>query len=445
MKRYISVILVLLLWALMLPGCKVSTPSTPGTTPQADVPATTTTSTDTPDPNPLVTVYQLTGCTYGDANAAFVYDDTCTLLEVSVDGEIVVAYTYDEQGNCLSYKNTFQGIDQTYDAQGNTLTDKTEEGHITNTYDEAGRCVSVERRSADGSLLSVTRYAYNEQGNLLSEALEQDGSICYEILHTYDEAGRHLTQTYCRDGQISDEGPSYVWAYDELGHLESENIYYGEAHHQGTLFLYDRHADAITPYLQWKSDGTMTQFSHFYDKEGNLTRYTESTTDAEGNRHSKEYTYEYNAQGNTLMHKYVDHTGEEQLYRWTYDESGLIMTGHTLTSSTESYEYTWAYTDSGKKAKEVRTGDAPYETIWEYDPQGRLLSVTRTGTGAYRETYVYDDFGNLIQRNHTADSVTTVTSYTYTALTVTKDLAAQIQAQQEEIFRHLRGEAIRVN
>ena len=410
MKRYISIILVLLLWALMLPGCKASTPSTPGTTPQADVPVTTTAPADTPDPNPLVTVYLLTGCTNGDTNTTFVYNAAGKLLEVSADGEIVVAYTYDEQGNCLSYKNTFQGIDQTYDAQGNTLTDKTENGLITNTYDE--------------------------QGNLLSETLEQDGSICYEILHTYDEAGRHLTQTYYRDGEISDEAPSYVWEYDPLtGKLLSECVYHGRMLMQRAKYNYGKNG-----LLEYSNrdlrDGDHLWHYYTYDKAGRVTSITEKIY--EEGRHIDNFTsYQYNSHGHLIKVKYDYDSGLDRTVCWIYDDSGYILMGCSVVSTDTNYAYLFTYDANQRKTAEVRTGDDPHEIAWEYDAQGRVISMVRTGTGAYRETYVYDAFGNLIQCNHTADSVTTVTSYTYTAITVTEDLAAQIRYQQAALLQGL--------
>lgn len=449
MKRYILVpmVLLMLLCTLLLPGCNRPTPPVPSSTPQTSLPDTTpaTTAPTGPSiPDGMVLVHLLTG--YASDNSgekretSFVYDDAGRLLEVSIDAEIVVTYTYDAQGNCLSYKNTLCGIDQTYDAQGKLLTDRTEDGLITNTYDEAGRIISVERHGADGALLSVSRYTYDERGNLLSEALEQDGSVHHEILHTYDENGLHLTATYCRDGKISAEGPSYVWTYDSQGHLELEKIYYGEEFFQGTLFYYIPEADQTLAYMQWDSTGRLSEYGHTHDLDGNLTGYDESTRDADGNYTSIKARFSYDDHGNTIMKEYEDHTGQKQTFRWTYDESGTVMIGCSFTSASESYAYSWAYDANGKKIQEIRTGDAPHEITWEYDRRGRVSSVKCSGTGAYEAAYVYDEFGNLIQQTHTADSATAVADYTYTAFTVTPEVAAQLLAQQEEIFRYLNGE-----
>lgn len=449
MKRSILTPMVLLMFlcALLLPGCNRPTPSTSGSTPQAALPETTptvTAPTDPTDPNPLVTVYLLSGCVYDEAGQqkalSFVYDDAGVLLQVSIGTEVVVLYTYDAQGNCLAYKNTLRGIDQTYDAQGRLLTDRTEDGIITQYLDEAGRYISVEHHSADGALLSATRYTYDDQGNLISEVLEQDGAIHHEILHTYDDKGLHLTATYCRDGVISAEGPSYVWAYDSLGHLESENIYYGENFFQGTLFYYIKSADQTLAYMQWDSSGRFSEYTHFFDMDGNLTGYEERTKDAEGNRYSISFKYSYDAHGNTIMRKEVDRFGQEHIYQWVYDETGFVMTNCTLTSPDESYAYSWIYDESGLLVQEIRTGDAPYEITWEYDRRGRVLSEVCSGSSVWEITYVYDEFGNLIQRSNTADSTTTVITYTYTTLTVMPEVAEQMQALQAQLLQQLHSD-----
>lgn len=443
MKRNIIIpmLLIALLCALLLPGCKKPASTTPNSTPNIGLtPTTPTTATPTEptEPNPFVTVYLLSGYTYDGAgeqkNLSFVYDDAGRILEVSAGEEVIVSRTYDEAGNCLSYRNVPAGIDQTYDAQGRILTDRTADGCITNTYDDAGRCIQIQRHSPESTLLSVTRYSYDDRGNLLSETLEQDGSVYSEILHTYDGEGLHLTATYYRNGQVSDEGPSYVWTYDAAGHLEMEKIFYGEEFFQGTLFYYIDEADQTLAYMQWDSSGRLSEYGHSFDKEGNITSYSEKGRDAERNSYSLRIDYEYDDFGNTVLQKRRDHTGEEVIYRWTYDETGTAMIGYSYTASGESYEYEWAYDTNGKMRKEQRTGDAPHVTIWEYDRQGKLLSAVRGGTETQELTCVYDEAGNLIRQNHTMDTITTVAGYTYTAVTVLPEVAARMMAQQMELL-----------
>lgn len=443
MKRRFLLLAILLafLCALVLPGCNPAPASTPQTTAPQTTP--TTTAPEPTEPNPFVTVYMLTGrtCTVDGADGAgtltFVYDDAGRIVEVTMDEAVVVTYTYDEQGNCLSYKNILEGIDQTYDTQGRTLTERTAEGLLSYTYDEAGRCTQVETHGADGTLLSTTRYTFDEQGHLLSEVLEQDGSIYSEILHTYDEAGNHLTQTYYRNGEVSPDGPSYVWRYDSYGHLEHERLYYADDYWQEALYYYIPRADLQLAYMVYDSDGNFANIGHFFDGDGHLIRYDEEIRDAEGNTYRTSSRYEYDEHGNTILSTYVDQDKNERTYRWSYDESGTVMTGCSLSSSEESYEYAWTFDEKGRKVMEIRAGDNPHQIIWEYDRLGKLLFVIAGGSVVYKETYTYDEQGNLIQLQREADGVTTVVSYSYAAVSVLPEVAARLQAQQHSLLEQV--------
>jgi hypothetical protein len=110
------------------------------------------------------------------------------------------------------------------------------------------------------------------------------------------------------------------------------------------------------------------------------------------------------------------------------------MTGCSLTSPEESYEYAWTFDEKGRKVMEIRAGDNPHQIIWEYDRLGKLRSVIAGGSMVYKETYTYDEQGNLIQLQREADGVTTVSSYTYTAVSVLPEVAAQLQAQQHSLL-----------
>lgn len=468
MKRKIltPMILLLCLWALILAGCAQSNPtfsntqtvpptalgnpSVPSSIPQTDSPAATppaTVPTDPSVPDGLVLVHLITGYTYDGSGqnkqTDFVYDEAGMLLEISEDGQAIVTCTYDEQGNCLSYKNTRYGIDQTYDAQGNILTDRTEGLFIINTYNADGKCLQVERHSADGALLSVSRYTYNDKGNLICDILERSGSVYYEILHTYDEAGRHVSETYCRDGEISDERASFVWEYDAQGNLLQEQLYFGHTLGRRMEYTYDAAGNQLSA-CQYNSDGSAYLYYYTYDEAGNVIHCEDITVDADGTRSRRIFEYQYDAHGNKILQHDIDHIGQERYFRWTYDESGKLLLGYSFTSPHKSYKYVYTYDAQGNKLTETKTGDSPHVIRWEYDDQGRVIFVAQTGTSPYEKTYEYDAYGNLIRISST-NSYTAVRDYTYTAIAVTPEAAARLLAQQEEIFRHLNGEVLSIN
>lgn len=125
---------------------------------------------------------------------------------------------------------------------------------------------------------------------------------------------------------------------------------------------------------------------------------------------------------------------------WTYDESGLLLIACSVASADANYAYQFTYDDNFRKLTEVRTGDDPHEITWVYDSKGQVSAMVRTGTAPQETAYVYDEWGNLIQRSDTVESITTVTNYTYTAIRVTPEVAAQLRAQQEKLFQLLNGE-----
>ena len=86
------------------------------------------------------------------------YDPAGRLIEVREGGDIVSQYTYDSNGNRLSYSNGVNAVDGTYDTQDRL----TRYGDTDYAY------------TADGKLFSkttagqTTAYQYDVLGNLLS-------------------------------------------------------------------------------------------------------------------------------------------------------------------------------------------------------------------------------------------------------------------------------------
>lgn len=452
MKRYILIPMLLLAWlcTLVLPGCSQQEATLPsGSTTALNGPATTapTTTTAPTVPEELETVYLVTGAVYETAGEACTvrYDEAGKLLEVlqekaGGETEILVSCSYDDDGNLLSYSNTILGLQQTFDPQGNILTEQRKTGTTNYTYDPAGRCIQEERLRADGTPISLTRYSYDAQGNLLSEVLERDGSVYSEILHTYDEQNRHLTQTYYRNGVVSPEGVSYTWQYDAQGNLVQEQCYYGEMLGTRMEYTYDAAGNKLSV-CQYNSDGSAFQNFYTYDEAGNIIHWKDVTVDAMGKQYIRNFYYEYDAQGHMLLQHDIDQHGKERYFRWSYDEMGNQLS-YAFTSPSKSYQYQWTYDEKGNKLTETKTGDSPYETVWTYDGEGRVTSAVTTGSNNWSEDYEYDAQGNLLRHSQSVDSVTYVTAYTYTAYTVTAEETRQLLAIQEQVFEYLQGNVI---
>ena len=448
MKRNILICIVLLacLASLLLPGCSKksgSISSLPGTTAPT---SPSTQPTEPIDPNAPVTVYVITGRSYqSDASGTqvdffFVYDAAGRLLEVSKQNaqggkEVVVAFTYDAQGNCLSYKNALENIDRTYDSQGNLLTDRSSSFTTVYTYNEAGQCIQQEHLTPDGNRISLSRYTYDARGNLICDTLERGGSVFCETRHTYDENDRHLTQTYYRNGIISPEGPSYVWEYDAQGNLVMEQLSYGELPGRRMEYTYDANGNTLSS-CQYNSDGSSFQFYYTYDANGNLLHTKDITVDTKGKQYIRNFYYEYDAHGNRVLQHDINAHGNERFFRWEYNKNGLLV-GRSFMSPDTAYQYTWTYDEQGNKLTETKTGNYPHTAVWVYDEENRVLSVKYSGSIVSETTHTYGQHGNKIQTVTVANGETRTITYTYTACTVTPEEAAVILAQQAEILRYL--------
>lgn len=87
-------------------------------------------------------------------------------------------YSYDQQNQLLTYK---------FFSNGNTDTPRTASNY---QYDEAGNQVSFTREN-NGVINSINFYTFDDQGNRLSQSIDNggDGTIDSKILYSYDEFG----------------------------------------------------------------------------------------------------------------------------------------------------------------------------------------------------------------------------------------------------------------
>jgi YD repeat-containing protein len=95
--------------------------------------------------------------------------------------------TYDENGNVLTYSNSFDGNSwtKTYDENGNALTHKDYRGYSwSKTYDENGNALT--RKDSENYSWSKT---YDENRNQLT----YEDSEGFSLVNTYDENGNLLT------------------------------------------------------------------------------------------------------------------------------------------------------------------------------------------------------------------------------------------------------------
>ncbi len=119
---------------------------------------------------------------------AYEYDDNDRLLNEKVDENVVVNYTYDDQGNTLT---------------------KTENGITTNyTWDDENRLIAAAINDADGVTQQLMQYRYNDKGIRVSSTIDGD-----ETRYLVDEVQQfaQVLEEYKPDGAVL---MKYVYGHD---------------------------------------------------------------------------------------------------------------------------------------------------------------------------------------------------------------------------------------
>ena len=234
-------------------------------------------------------------------------------------------------------------------------------------------------RETDTKSGNVTEYAYDENGDKVSETV------------TYpDKPDETLSREYTT--QYQDDGSKIV--------TESQSILV-------------KTGEAISPYTyeyEYSPEGLLLRKTGFengnvdgeilyeYDEVGNLIRQSGENAPSIGRDLTKEF--EYDESGNLTKQIDFDDNGEvEGWSTFEYDENGKEIMKHVFTS----------------------TGDEPrtYELCqweYEYDAEGRIIEEWKEGTeigGKYEhDEYEYDEYGNMCKKK----DLTLNTTYEYAPL-----------------------------
>jgi RHS repeat-associated protein len=261
------------------------------------------------------------------------------------------------------------------------------------TYTRSFRAGGSEAYDANGRLTSLTDVA----GNVTTLTRDPSGNL----LTIADPGGRSLSFSYDGSGRITaSTGPLGViasYVYDGNGYLQA--VTYGDG--SGYTFAYDGSGRVLSV---TDLSGRALE-THTYDANGNgitseiaggqqrltLAYNTRSTsvTDALGNV----TTYGWTAyEGITRRVTEIEGAcpscgGGGQNEKWSYDNSGRLLTHIDAFGDTTTYTY-WASGD-------LKTATDPLNntTSYTYDSQGRVLTITRPDGGV--TTYTYEASGPL--------------------------------------------------
>lgn len=225
----------------------------------------------------------------------------------------------------------------------------------------------------------VTEYAYNENGDKISETVlyedKPDETLYREYTTQYQEDGSKIvteSQTMLQATGEAISNATYEYNYNPEGLLVRKAGFY-----DGEL------------------DGEVT---YEYDANGNLTYQSETKATSLGNAMAKKC--EYDEDGNLVKETLLESDGNvNRVYTYEYDENGKQILQHEFNAAGEetlSYELCeWKY---------------------EYDQEGRVIEEWKEGTehGGKHEhyKYEYDEYGNVCKKK----DLTLHTTYEYAPL-----------------------------
>lgn len=346
-----------------------------------------------------VTVYCLTGIRY---------------ITDGVESEFHPQLIYDSSGNLLKLDYDYACWEYTYDEHGNVLTGTTNKFNQKNmvfTHDDQNRRVTKLEYNQNGTFSRGYRCTYNSQGQKTANIqIEEDGTETgWKETFSYDAAGRMRSwQIFMEEDLLRDIG----WVYDDNGNLLEE----------------------------WQTSmGKTTRHLYSYDSGNKLLSRRTDKSGAEPER----YEYLYSDNGRSITELYTK--GDQEIpTRRTYqlDENGNLLRKLRLNTFDEAIDKDiWTYDESGNLLSSMRVknyGQTITNNQWTYDENGRQLTASTQFNGSlglirWGRAYRYDASGNLVWSSANADSPSG-TKYIYTAYTVPRINAENVQRQQQELL-----------
>ena len=295
----------------------------------------------------------------------------------------------------------------------------------------------------EGVATSHSVSTYTEEGRLLSSIWE-DESASEKSTYVYDELGRQISSTYdysgVYDGEPYEEHSTSTYYFDQWG-LLTKTVYEGtgDVVNEST-FTYDDDGNLLVEEIL--TNAGRYGYYHTYDDNGNEIKYV-STLDDEVLSTDE---YERDADGNIIVSRTIEGDGNvystnERTYvdgllteiryvsgdyqsstRYTYDENGNMIRSETVDDyGTSSSAY--IYDSEGRVVQEEYTyGDFSNVTVYTYNEQGLRTKMEGSSSDGsyYEDTVVYDEAGNPLSEVYRNGGFTRTDTYTY-------DLAAHKQ------------------
>jgi len=359
-----------------------------------------------------------------DSFTTFDYDNNGNLISLVNAVNQTTSYSYDSLNRLTRLTEpgtTFTTFD--YDTSNNTTTVTDPESHATlYAFDDFGHRLT--RNSPD---TGQTVFSYDEAGNIHSEtdaegiettyeydALNRLVAISYpdtsqDILYSYDQG---LYGTGHLSG-MSSNGGDYVFSYDALGNLISENSQIG-GHSYSSSYTYNQSGQITS--ITYPGGRTV---DYTYNSTGNITRVTTSlsgatVTIADNISYLPYGPLQHLEYGNSIVYDAV----YDQMYHMTGQTAGSILNrGYTLnaignvTAVTDNLASGNNQSFSYDSLNRLTSESGNYGSIaYGNDKAGNRLSTTVSGVTT---TYSYETETNRLTsiggegRSYAANGLTT--------------------------------------
>lgn len=248
-------------------------------------------------------------------------------------------------------------------------------------YDESGNVTKDISYAADGSVESYVEYENDTNGNCIKYTeYDADGKVIKSVESKYDSNNNCLESiSYDSDGNITD---SSEYEFDDNGN-EIKKTYVSTFEYDGTSMtlkgVYEYEYDdknRQTKWISYDEDGTTVNSIYEYAYDGAGNQITET---------------QYNADGSVFV-----------LENREYDSENHLMKKTASRADEELWLSEYEYDDRGNKIKEstIYYGlDSNYLDEYEYDVNDRLIKTTSYSKGEITSisSIEYDEHGNAVK------------------------------------------------
>jgi YD repeat-containing protein len=336
---------------------------------------------------------QLTAASDPDSSYAVTYDNLGRVTEVDNNNttgvpRVILDTAYNAAGDRATLAATVAGTDDFLN---------------TYTYDDLHRLTTVTQDSQTGGNSVADKrvdLAYNAIGQFTSIVRYNDvaGGSTNEVAtgtYTYDTLGRLAGLAYTKGG--TNLFTAYGWSYDSLA---SAGMSFG-----GGNGASDPRVAATAASAVYSAPGRVTQMTgqdgtstYSYDITSQLTAATHTFQTNE--------SYSYDDNGNRDMTGYL--TGDDNqmtndgTYSYTYDKEGN-RTRRTNSTTSEVTDYEWDYRNRLTKVTEKNSSGTTTQVVeYIYDVFDRRIGKEVDTTSPFDmadaaiERYVYDDIHNSL-------------------------------------------------